>query len=222
MELTTMKYCTYRERIDALRKTKMKHTQEKWDVIGSMDFDDHALILPPPESRKIVQVISGSGVPITDVLFKEFEPKSNHSSGGFFGARSCGKNFRRLLEIHPIYIDPMSSLAGGYMVNFLSYREPYWDPDLDYSHLKPLQEKYKVHPGIGAAQHFCQDMTIGFELGWGGILDKIHHYRKINTDEEAQEFYVGLEHFVLGIQSWISRHASAAAEMAEKEHRPQI
>ena len=141
METTTVKHYSYQERIDALRATKMKHIRQKWDAIGSMDFDDHAIMLPPPESRKIVQVISGSGVPITDVLFKDFAPKSNHPGGGFFGARSCGENFRRLLEIHPLYIDPMSSLAGINMANFLSNREPYWNPDLDYSHLKPLQDK---------------------------------------------------------------------------------
>jgi len=222
METTTVKHFTYQERIDALRATKMKHTQEKWDVIGSMDFDDHAIILPPPESRKIVQVISGSGVPITDVLLKEFEPESNHPSGGFFGARACGENFKRLLEIHPIYIDPMSSLAGGYMVNFLSYRDPFWNPDLDYSHLKPDQEKYKLQHGIGAVQHFCQDMTIGFKLGWGGILDKIRHYRKINKDDEAQEFYDGMEAMVLGFQSWIGRHGKSARNMAENGIAPQL
>ena len=220
--MTSVKEFSYQERIDALRATKMKHTQEKWDVIGSMDFDDHAIILPPPESRKIVQVISGSGVPITDVLLKEFELESNHPSGGFFGARACGENFKRLMEIHPIYIDPMSSLAGGYMVNFLSYRNPFWNPDLDYPHLKPEQEKYKLQHGIGAVQHFCQDMTIGFKLGWGGILDKIRHYRKINQDDEAQEFYDGLEAVVLGFQSWIGRHAKAAREMAENGVAPQL
>ncbi len=222
METITVKHYTFQERIDALRATKMKHTQEKWEVIGSMDFDDHAIILPPPESRKTVQVISGSGIPITDVLLKEFEPESNHPSGGFFGARACGENFKRLLEIHPIYIDPMSSLAGGYMVNFLSYRDPFWNPDLDYSHLKPDQKKYKLQHGIGAVQHFCQDMTIGFKLGWGGILDKIQHYRKINRDDEAQEFYDGLEAVVLGFQSWIGRHANAAWEIAENSIAPQL
>lgn len=216
------KQLTFQQRIDALRETKMKHTREKWDVIGSMDFDDHAIILPPPESRKMVEVISGSGVPITDVLLSEFEPKSNHPSGGFFGPRSCGENFRALLEIHPVYIDPMSSLAGGYMTNFLSYRDPYWNPDYDYAHLRSEQEKYKVQHGIGAAQHFCQDMTIGFDLGWGGILDKIEWYKKINTDEEAQEFYAGLEHFVLGMQNWIQRTAVAAKDMAATEPNPQL
>jgi len=97
---------TYQERINALRATKMKHTAEKWQQLGSMDYDDHGMVLPPPDSRKVVEVISGSGIPITDVLLKEFAVKSNHPSGGFFGPKACGENFRRLLEVHPTYIDP--------------------------------------------------------------------------------------------------------------------
>ncbi len=222
MEKVDNRKYTYQERIEALRRTKLKHTQEKWDVLGAMDFDDHAIILPPPESQKIVHVVSGSGIQITDALLKEFEPESNHPSGGFFGARSNGRNFRKLLEFHPVYVDPISSLAGGYMVNFLSYRDPYWNPDFDYSFLKEDHEKYKMHHGIGAVQHFCQDMTIGFELGWGGILNKIRHYRKINTNDEAQELYDGLEDVVLGFQSWIGRSAKAAFDMSETEKNPQL
>ncbi|MEE4312757.1 MAG: pyruvate formate lyase family protein [candidate division KSB1 bacterium] len=213
---------SYQKRIDALRETKMRHTREKWDAIGAMDFDDHAIILPPPESRNIVEVISGSGVPITDVLLKEFQPSSNHPSGGFFGARSCGENFRDLLQKHPVYVDPMSSLAGGYMVNFLSYRDPMWNPDFDYAHLRENHDKYKLQHGIGAVQHFCQDMTIGLDLGWQGILEKIARYRKINTDDEAQELYDGLEHFVLGFQNWIERHAAEARRLAENEAHGQL
>ena len=78
---------TYQQRIEALRATKLEHTQEKWQQIGAMDFDDHPLILPPSEVREVVQVISGSGVPITDVLLKGFDAKSNHPSGGFFGPK---------------------------------------------------------------------------------------------------------------------------------------
>lgn len=213
---------TYDERIDQLRKTKMRHTEEKWRVLGYMDMDDHGFVLPPPQSRKIVTVTSGSGFTMTDALFKEFVPKSNHPSGGFFGARANGENFRALLEMHPTLIDPISSLAGGYMVNFLSYRNPAWNPDLDYSHLQKEQDLYKLHPGIGAVQHFCQDMTIGLTLGWGGILKNIRRCRTINTDDEAQELYDGLEHFVLGIQNWIGRHAAAARQMAQEEERPQL
>ena len=208
---------SYRSRIDRLRATKMAHTQEKWNVIGAMDFDDHSIVLPPEGHRKVVTVIGGPGILITDVLYTKFVPKSNHPSGGFYGARICGENFRALLEMHPVYVDPVSSLGGAYMVNFLSYREPPWNPDFDFSHLTAYHKQYGLHPGIGAVQHFCQDMTIGLELGWGGILDKIQHYRQINTDEEAQELYDGLEDVVHGFQSWIGRTADAAREMASQE-----
>ena len=217
-----MKDLTCQERIDLLRATKMRHTEEKWREIGSMDMDDLPIMLPPPDMRKVVRIVSGSGIVISDTVFKNFIPRSNHPSGGFFGARACGENFRALLEMHPPYVDPLSSLAGGYMANFMAYRDPAWNPDFDYSHLHEDQQKYKLHHGIGAVQHFCQDMTIGFTLGWDAILDRIHHYRTVNTDEEAQEFYDGLEHVVRGIQNWIDRHAATAREMAEHEEHPQL
>lgn len=213
---------TFQDRIDMLRATKMKQTEEKWRVLGSFDMDDLPIILPPPESRKVVRVVSGSGLLMVDALFKEFVPKTDHPSGGIFGARACGENFRALIDLHPPYVDPVSSLAGGYMAHFLAYRQPAWNPDFDYSHLHAEQEKYKLHHGIGAVQHFCQDEAIGLNLGWGGILEKIRKYRPLNTDEEAQELYDGLEHMVLGIQNWIHRHAEAAVAMAQTEPHPQL
>jgi formate C-acetyltransferase len=187
-----------------------------------MDMDDLPVILPPPESRKVVRIISGSGLSMPDAVFTGFSPRSNHPSGGIFGARACGENIRALMEMHPPYVDPVSSLAGAYMAHFISCRNPGWNPDFDYSHLEPEQEKYRLHHGIGAVQHFCQDMTIGFELGWGGILAKIRRFRSVNTDEEAQELYDGLEDLVLGFQNWIGRHAAAARLMAETETNPQL
>jgi formate C-acetyltransferase len=213
---------TYRERIGLLRETKMRHTEEKWRALGSMDMDDLPIMLPPPESRKVIRIVSGSGLTMTDALLTTFVPRSNHPSGGIFGARACGENFRRLLEVHPPYVDPVSSLAGGYYAHFLSYRDPAWNPDFDYSPLHEEQNRYKLHPGIGAVQHFCQDMTIGLTLGWGGILEKIRHYRTVNRDEEAQELYDGLEHVVRGFQAWIGNHAAAARSMAGHEENPQL
>lgn len=212
---------TYQERLDALRATKLAQTREKQELIGSMDHDDWALVLPPPDHREIVRTMSSSGMPITDCLLQGFAIQSNHPSGGFFGPQACGANFKALLDAHPTHIDPMSSLAGAYMVNFMSYRKPHWRPDLDLAHLQPEQEKYQLQPGIGATQHFCQDLAIGLELGWGGILDKIHHYRATNAPHGA-EFYDGLEAVVLGIQGWIRRHASAAQRLAAEEMNPQL
>ena len=220
MTIRTAVEMTYQQRLDALRATKVEQTQEKLSVVGSMDVDDHARILPPPERRKVVQTVSGSGQFVVDVQLDGLELKSNHPDGNFYGPALCGENFRTLLEAHPAYIDPMSSLAGAYMVNFYSCHQSRWKPEFDYSHLREEQEKYQLAPGIGAWQHFCQDLAIGLELGWRGILDKIRRYRHLKGPE-ASEFYDGLQHVALGMQNWIRRNAEAATEMAATEANSQ-
>ncbi|HZP02116.1 MAG TPA: pyruvate formate lyase family protein [Terriglobia bacterium] len=208
-----MEQISYADRLAALRRSKQLQTLEKQQVRGAMDFDDHAIILPPPEMREIVQTLGGSGVYFTDVVMNTFKPVPNHPSGGFFGPRSTGENFRRLLEVHPVYIDPLSSLAGAYMVNFMSYRTIPWNPDIDCAELLAEHAKYQTIPAIGGVQHMCQDMEMGLKLGWGGVLDKIRRYRPLNP--ASQDFYAGLEHVVLGMQNLIRRHAEAARRMAD-------
>jgi formate C-acetyltransferase len=209
---------TYPSRLEALRAEKLRQTREKIELTGWKDHDDHGIVLPPADRRKIVKTTSSSGMPITDCLLDGYEIESNHPSGGFFGPKLCGENYRRLLDAHPPYVDANSSLAGAYMANFMSYRKPHWHPDFAFPDLIPAIEKYKLLPGIGAAQHFCQDLSIGLELGWGGILDKIHHYRQ--THPQSQEFYDGLASIVLGIQSWIARTAAHARQLAATEQEP--
>jgi len=212
----------YQQRIEALRATKLEQTREKQQLVGPMDFDDHGLVLPPAEFREVVQAISGSGMPITDVRIKGLEVKSNHPNGGFYGPKACGANYRRCLESQPPYIDPMSSLAGAYFVNFGSYRRGGWKPEIAVPEsLREEQRKYKLVTGIGAGQHFCQDLKIGLDLGWGGILASIRHYRELNAPR-ADDFYYGLEDITLGMQHWIQRNELAAREAAEKEQDPQL
>ena len=210
---------TYQQRLDALHAIKLEQTREKREVRGPRDADEQGLVLPPAELREVVEAISGSGVAIRDVIIKTFKPKSNHPSGGFFGPKAVGENFRGLLNIHPVYINPMSSMAGVYMVNFGSYRQPGWNPDLDYSHLQKKQEKYRLGQVLGAAQHFCPDLAIGLELGWAGLLEKVRRYRKVNA---ADDFYTGLEEVILGTQGWISRHAEDAQKLASTEGNSQL
>ena len=219
IELETL---TYEQRIASLRETKIKSNLEKQALTGCLNSDDLAFILPPEDRREIVHAISGSGVPITDVIMSGVKIESNHPNGGFYGPKACGENYASLLKSHPAYIDPMSSLAGVYMTNFGSFRKGGWKPELDYSHLRADQELYQLLSGIGASQHFCQDLSLGLELGWGKILDKIRHYRTVNTSQDAQDFYDGLEAIVLGMQDWILRNAHLAREMAETESRPQF
>ena len=203
------------DRLAALRESKQQQTLEKQQIRGAMDFDDHAIILPPEEIRETVQTLGGSGVYFTDVIMSTFKPAPNHPSGGFFGPRSTGENFRRLLEAHPVYLDPISSLAGAYMVNFMAYRTVVWNPDIDCTELLAEHAKYQTIPAIGGVQHMCQDMEMGLKLGWGGLLEKIKRYRVNNPASE--DFYAGLEHVVLGIQNWIQRHAEAARRLAVKD-----
>jgi pyruvate-formate lyase len=221
MDATVTVALSYRQRAEALRLAKLAQTREKQQLIGSMNHDDHGLILPPPEFREVVQTISGSGMPITDVRIKGLEVVPNHANGGFYGPKAVGANFRRCMESQPPYVDPMSSLAGAYFVNFGSYRKGGWKPEIPIPDaLRQEQQLYKLVTGIGAGQHFCQDLKIGLDLGWGGILDKVRQYRQVNT--QADDFYSGLEDVTLGMQTWIRNNAVAARQAAEREQDAQL
>jgi pyruvate-formate lyase len=211
---------TYQQRLDMLRATKLEHARRKVELTGPRDADEQGNVPPPPELTEVVEAVSGSGVPVKALVLNNYEPAPNHPSGGFFGAKAVGENFRRLLEAHPAYIDPASSMAGAYMVSFNSYRNPEWNPDHDFSHLHAEQEKYGIDHGIGGLQHFCPELKIGLDLGWGGLLEKVQRCRGANP--QAPGFYDGLEAIVLGMQGWIRRHAAEARRMAGEEGNSQF
>jgi len=209
-----MENLSYEKRISMLTATKRKNVKiikelygkgkhGKFGGLGALDFDDKG-ILPPPDEF-------------------DFKAIPNHPSGAFFGPKACGENYRRLLESHPTYIDPVSSLSGGWMYRFWLAidpdRYPIWNPDFDYSYLKNEQKKYGIIHGIGSSQHFCQDNTIGLRLGWQGILNKVRYYRRVNLSANT-EFYDGLENIILGIQNFIGRHARDAEDAMHKEENP--
>ena len=211
---------TYGERIELLHATKLEQARAKRETRGPKDGDEQGMVLLPPEAGELVEAMSGSGVLVKDIVLKGFEPASNHPSGGFFGPKAVGENFRRLLDVHPTYINPVNSMAGVYRVNFNSFRRPGWNPDLDFSHLHADQQRYHLDHGIGGVQHFCPDLTIGLDLGWGGLRDKVRHYRAVNPN--AAELYDGLEAVIVGVQGWIARHATDARAMALAEADPQL
>ena len=190
---------SYQFRIDALRQTKNEHTEEKVATRGYFDVDDDGRI---PWDGEI-----------------PFEPVTNHPAGVCRGTRCIGENFRAWLEVHPVYVHPMSALAGAWIFTTIPGVKG-WLPEERPSHLTPLHEKYNiVQPGIGARNHFGPDLRIGLELGWGGLLEKIRHYRDLNRPEDTS-FYDGEEAVVLGIQGWIRRHVDHAREMADVEENP--
>ncbi len=201
----------YREKVDELVKVKLAQAEarrEHYGTEGMLDTDDKSEILPPDDFN--------------------WTPKSNHPCGGWYGAKICGENYAELLNTHPVYIDPNSSLAGGFMILVRKHRGGkyldghHWPPFFPVPEdLARLQALYDIVSGIGAMQHFCPDMKMGLREGWSGILARVRASMEAHQgDAEKMEFLTALEQVVLGHQNWIARHAKAAAEMAKAETDP--
>ena len=190
---------TYRDRIDRLRRRKLAQTREKVDHYGYLDRDDHGDVLAPEGF--------------------DWQPTANHPNGGFYGFAGYGSNFRSLLEAHPTYVDPDDALAGRYMVLLHDYITTGWPPEFSFEHLLQNQARYGVTGGIGAAQHFAPDYRIGLELGWGGLLDKVRHYRDQHGPEK-HDFYQAEEDVILGMQNWIGRTVEAIRQAESCEGDP--
>jgi len=173
------KVYTYKQRIDALRKEKIRQTAEKRMVLGDMDYDDWAIILPPEELRKETTAVNGSGLKIRDIVLNNIQIEENHPCGSFFGAGACGRNFRAVLEAHPVYIDPMSSLGGGYMINFSSYRSLVWNPDganavgIHHARIKAARPAIELFCGGGPwPSHGRHDERAGAS-GFRGVAQRL-------------------------------------------------
>lgn len=170
----------------AMNDVKIKH-------LGNLDIDDHGFIHFPD--------------------FK-FRGESNHPSGYVVGALAIGQNFRRYLNEIPLYINKHSALGGawvGYLNDAITIEIV---PEDRLPQLDELWEDYGiVQPGFGSMNHMGPDINIGLRSGWGGLLDKIRHYRELNRPADTS-FYDGEEQLVLGIQEWVGRNAAYARQLA--------
>ncbi len=203
---------SYQSRLAALRQVKQAQTQEKIRRNGYMDEDDYGSVLPPEDF----------------VFYPEYNDPENMT---FYGAKMWGKNFRHLMEVHPVYVDKNDALAGRWMF-ILQRMRPFESvvssknlgnaPGFDYSALKPIHEKYCIVPGIGKMHHFGGDYQIGLDLGWSGLLEKVRHFHLTAADEEARELYAAEEDVLLGIMNWIERTIQKIREMEAAEQEPAI
>jgi pyruvate-formate lyase len=194
---------TYRDRIARLREKKLQQTREKLDRFGPMDEDDYGTVPPPPDFRWSI-------VP-------------NHPDGSFYGADGWARNFASLMAVHPVTVDPLDALAGRWMFFLSRLRPVKWPIRFDYSHLVPEQEKYGIVSGIGSDTHFGPDYRIGLELGWGGLLEKVRRYRRLNAkDPETEAFYQAEEDVILAVQAWIRRTLVAIRAAEAAEPRPEL
>ena len=203
---------TFSQRLNCLRERKEQQTKEKIRRNGYMDEDDYGSV-PPPEDF---------------VFYPECNDKEH---GTFYGAELWGRNFRRLMEAHPVYVDKNDALAGRWMF-ILQRMRPFESvtsvnnlemaPVFDFSHLKPIQKKYALLPGIGKMHHFGGDYQIGLDLGWYGLRDKVNRYAEMNTDPEAQELYDAEKDVLAGIINWVERTIGVLRTMVAEETEPAV
>ena len=208
-----------------MRETKVAHTLAKKEQNGYTDLDDFGT------------------VPISEGYF--VEPWYNSTNGSFYGYEGMSENFCRVIDAHEPYIDKNEMLCGRWRDMLVNYRgdlhympdwlknnpktqefmksatnqwSKRWDEQrFPYDHLKPLQEKYNITTGIDGDAHFACDYRIGFQLGFGGFLEKIEKYRKENPEKKA--FYDAEEKVVKAIIRFIQRHIDKLTEMiALEEH----
>jgi pyruvate-formate lyase len=199
--LTIAVAVNYAERISRLRERKLAQTAEKKRRNGYMNADDHGLVPAPLDFK--------------------WEAVSNHPNGGFYGFKGWGDNYRSLLDAHPTYVDPDDALAGRYMFYLSWMQHGGWKPEFDFSFLHEEQNKYGIVHGIGGPQHFAPDLQMGLELGWGGLLQKIRHFRA-QHGPEFNEFYQAEEDIVVGIQGFIRRTIDAIKEAEAIETTPDL
>ncbi|MBU8913174.1 MAG: hypothetical protein KOO61_04070 [Spirochaetales bacterium] len=174
--------------IGEIRATKLQFNDQKVEGWGHYDSDDHGWI---PLERP------------------EFEPETDPETGLCSGPALIGRSFRSWLAVHPVYIHPSSALAGAWVS--VAPRVGEWTDTPD--EFEPIWEKYNIRQsGAQGMNHFGPDMNLGLTLGFGGLLDKIRHFRRINAPEDSS-FYDGEENVVLGMQEFVRRHATEASRL---------
>ena len=186
----------YDERLRRLKQRKLEQTAEKIGVEGLLDEDDYGRVVPPKGLWNIIP---------------------NHPDGSFYGFDAWTDNFCSLMDVHPVYVDPDDAFAGRWMYFMSKMRPNKWNPDYPYDHLKENIQKYDIICGIGDDAHFAPDYSMGLELGWGGIKEKILRWKSINVLPEQQHFYDIHLRAVTSVQGWIARHVEQARRMAESE-----
>lgn len=191
----------YTEWIHQLRADKVEETQKKLKRFGHTDEDDYHYLVSPEDYS--------------------WKPTPSHENGDFHGYRPWVDNYAEMLDTFPPVVVPYSSMCGNYFRILHKFRKVRWNPDYDFSEFLPAIETYDIDHAIGQVHHFCGDVTIGLQLGWGGLLDKVRYYAALNVhDQETADFYYAEEKLVLSIIRWIKRTTAAIEEKLALEKDP--
>ena len=93
---------TYADRYRHIKEVKIRHTEEKRIQQGGfMNADDYGNV-PLPEDYHFTPI---------------------PADGDFIGYSGWAENFAAMLEIHPIYVDPIEILCGRWGDQLTKYRK---------------------------------------------------------------------------------------------------
>ena len=153
--------------------------------------------------------------------FKFDPPPSDRADGLITGYVPIAKTLRKFVNDMPTYVNPNSALGGAWVRVIAEHAKIGVAPEDQPEHLFDVWGKYSTRPGCFGMNHCAGDMEIGLKLGWGGLLEKLRHYRRTN-DPADTSFYDGEEELVLGMQEFASLIAVKASDMARDEADPDL
>jgi formate C-acetyltransferase len=130
------------------------------------------------------------------------------------------KDYSFFLDHSPAEVYPDETIVGEFHWQ-LDEARLYKYPDIVYE----LGEKLR-HVGAGGMSlaHTCPDLSIGLELGWPGLLEKIRNSRDRQKSCGAQrriDYLDAQETVVQAIIRFVIRHADKALELAKQETDPE-
>lgn len=195
------KHYSYDERLRLLRELKVEQTAEKARA-GGADEDDYGLIEQ-------------------DAFHYQLKP--SHPNGSIYGYKAWRENYIAVLDQHPLYVNPLDAFVGkGFLfLERLRPKDKKWNPDYPYDELQKLFDLYGVISGIDNCHHFTPAIEIGFELGWGGILQKLREQQALH-DESNALFYESEILVVEAIIRFLHRMSDELEALSRQEKNPQL
>ncbi|MDR2631465.1 MAG: pyruvate formate lyase family protein, partial [Spirochaetaceae bacterium] len=137
-----------------------------------------------------------------------------------YSALNWAKDYAFFLDHSPAEVYPDETIVGEFHWQ-LDEARLYKYPDIVYE----LGEKLR-HVGAGGMSlaHTCPDLSIGLELGWTGLLEKVRKSRETHAGYGAKRRadYLSAQELVVGaIIRFIARHAEKALDLARNEEDPE-
>ncbi len=192
---------TYDDRIRLLRALKIEQTQEK-AAAGGANEDDYGLI-------------------VQDEYHYQLRP--SHPNDSIYGYKAWRENYIAILDTHPLYVNPLDAFVGkGFLfLERLRPKDKKWNPDYPFDALQKEFSRYGVISGIDNCHHFTPAIEIGFELGWGGILEKLRTQQALH-DESHALFYESEIMVVEAIIRFLTRMSDELERLSGIERNPQL